>query len=173
MPLSREETRRLEIVLRAYLDDVATVRITEEAAYGSGTGATPTSHLHARNRVQDPTARTAADWLQDWDYQAARWRVAWIQHAYQGLATPPARARWMQDIIHYTFWEGNQGYPPARVARLLHISEIWYYKVRRKAYEAIARTLPPEWRDPLAWGDRDPDHPVSAERWPDAPPESV
>jgi hypothetical protein len=152
MPLSREETRRLEIVLRAYLDDVATVRITEEAAYGSGTGATPTSHIHARNRVQDPTARTAADWLMNAAYQAARWRVTWIQHAY-GTLSP-----WMRNVVALTYWQ-PAGQPAAeRVADILHISRPHYYRLKQRCLTALGMLLPAEWRDPLQWGDVDPDH---------------
>ena len=144
MTLTADQKRQLEFVLRFYVEDLTTIRLTEATAYGTGQGPNQ-SFLHARHRVQDPTARVAELWSRDAALQWARWRVAQVRRVYEEWLDSD-----LQRLVFFHYWQR----PPLHwrgVAQLLHISEPTFWRWRDLTLARFARWLPPEWAQIEQW----------------------
>lgn len=142
-PITRARQRQVEIILRAYLDDCAAVRLTElEAAYPGGMldGTPRPPGFQSR-----PTERAALHLATDLALQWARWRQGHVWRAYQAC-DPDAR-----NLIAVTYWSHGGQRPWQEAARLLHWSPATFYVVRRRALRVVSAVLPPESQDLATW----------------------
>lgn len=151
--LSDGEQAHLELILRGYPLDCATIRVAETVTLPGH----PLEVVRYRQQgtLAKPTERAAAALEGNTSYQWARWRVSEIRRVYDRLDVLG------RDVVAWAYWAAHPlGWRP--LADRLHWSERTILRRRLGVLTAFALQLPESWRDPLQWwGDVvwDPDSP--------------
>lgn len=141
--LTEAEQHQLELILRAYVYDLATLRDTEaHAAY-------PAHPISTTRRSQigipgDPTGRGGVFLADHPTRRWAQWRADQVDAVYLHLDLDG------RNFVAWTYWTTPEAHWRA-VAQWLHLSEASYFRRRAGVLTAFALQLDPAWREPRLW----------------------